>query len=100
MIGQRLKVARTAAGLSLRELQEKIGNLVTAQMIGRYERDEAMPGSAVLIALADALDVSENYLVDQSELRLEASSSGRTGSRAARRRHPSKPRCSTPSSDI
>jgi Zn-dependent peptidase ImmA (M78 family)/transcriptional regulator with XRE-family HTH domain len=72
MIGQRLKVARTAAGLSLRELQEKIGNLVTAQMIGRYERDEAMPGSAVLIALADALEVSENYLVDQSDLRLEA----------------------------
>ena len=72
MIGQRLKVARTAAGLSLRELQEKIGNLVTAQMIGRYERDEAMPGSAILIALAEALDVSENYLVDQSELRLEA----------------------------
>jgi Zn-dependent peptidase ImmA (M78 family)/transcriptional regulator with XRE-family HTH domain len=72
MIGQRLKVARTASGLSLRELQEKIGNLVTAQMIGRYERDEAMPGSAILIALADALDVSENYLVDQSDLRLEA----------------------------
>jgi len=72
MIGQRLKVARTASGLSLRELQEKIGNLVTAQMIGRYERDEAMPGSATLIALADALDVSENYLVDQSDLRLEA----------------------------
>jgi Zn-dependent peptidase ImmA (M78 family) len=72
MIGQRLKVARTASGLSLRGLQEKIGNLVTAQMIGRYERDEAMPGSAILIALADALDVSENYLVDQSDLRLEA----------------------------
>jgi Zn-dependent peptidase ImmA (M78 family) len=72
MIGQRLKVARTAAGLSLRELQEKIGNLVTAQMIGRYERDEAMPGSAALIALADALEVSENYLVDQSDLRLVA----------------------------
>src|ERR1039458_6606026 len=72
MIGQRLKVARTASGLSRRELQEKIGNLVTAQMVGRYERDEAMPGSAILVALADALDVSENYLVDQSDLRLEA----------------------------
>ena len=72
MVGQRLKVARAAGGLSLRELQEKIGNLVTAQMIGRYERNEAMPGSAALIALADALEVSENYLVDQSDLRLEA----------------------------
>ena len=72
MIGQRLKVARTAAGLSLRDLQSKIGNLVSAQMIGRYERDEAMPGSAVLIALADALGVAETYLVDQSELQLES----------------------------
>jgi hypothetical protein len=41
-------------------------------MIGRYERNEAMPGSAVLIALADALEVFENYLLDQSDLRLEA----------------------------
>jgi Zn-dependent peptidase ImmA (M78 family)/transcriptional regulator with XRE-family HTH domain len=72
MIGQRLKIARAASGLSLRDLEAKIGNLVTAQMIGRYERDEAMPGSAILIALADALDVSESYLVDQSDLRLEA----------------------------
>lgn len=72
MIGQRLKVARTAAGLSLRDLQSKIGNLVSAQMIGRYERDEAMPGSAVLIALADALGVSETYLLEESELQLEA----------------------------
>ena len=71
MIGQRLKVARTAAGLSLRDLQGKIGNLVSAQMIGRYEHDEAMPGSAVLIALADALAVSETYLLDESELQLE-----------------------------
>lgn len=71
MIGQRLKVARAAAGLSLRGLSDKIGNQVSAQMIGRYERDEAMPGSTVLIALADALGVSENYLVAQSELRLE-----------------------------
>jgi Zn-dependent peptidase ImmA (M78 family) len=72
MIGQRLKVARAAAGLSLRDLQARIGNLVSAQMIGRYERDEAMPGSAVLIALSDALGVSETYLVDPSDLQLES----------------------------
>jgi Zn-dependent peptidase ImmA (M78 family) len=71
VIGQRLKVARAASGLSLRDLSDRIGNQVSAQMIGRYERDEAMPGSTVLLAIADALGVSENYLVDQSELRLE-----------------------------
>ena len=72
MIGRRLKLARTAAGLSLRGLEDAIGNLVTAQAIGKYERDEAMPGSAVLIALADALDVSVDYLVGDQEMALEA----------------------------
>lgn len=71
MIGQRLKLARAAAGLSLRGLEEKIGNLVTAQAIGKYERNEAMPGSRVLIALARALDVSEDYLVGDQQMVLE-----------------------------
>ena len=55
MIGQRLKLARAASGLSLRELQEAIENRVTAQAIGKYERDEDMPSSGVLSALARAL---------------------------------------------
>lgn len=72
MIGQRLKLARSAAGLSLRDLEAKIGNRVTAQAIGKYERNESMPGSSVLIALADALDVSVAYLVGDQEMVLEA----------------------------
>ena len=44
MIGKRLKVARAAAGLSLRRLEARIGNLVTAQAIGKYERNESVPG--------------------------------------------------------
>src|SRR5437660_6040380 len=62
MIGQRLKIARAASGLSLRELQAAIDNLVTAQAIGKYERDEDMPSSRVLSALARTLNVSEDYL--------------------------------------
>ena len=58
MIGQRVKIARSAAGLSLRDLESKIDNLVTAQAISKYERNESMPSSRVLIALADALGVS------------------------------------------
>ena len=72
MIGQRLKLARSAAGLSLRNLEVKIGNRVTAQAIGKYERNESVPGSAVLIALADALGVSVDYLVGDQEMVLEA----------------------------
>jgi Zn-dependent peptidase ImmA (M78 family) len=67
MIGQRLKLARSASGLSLRDLQARIGNRVTAQAIGKYERDEDVPSSGVLIALSDALGVSLDYLSgDQS----------------------------------
>ena len=71
MIGQKLKVARAAAGLSLRDLSARIGSRVTAQAIGKYERNEDMPSSGVLIALARALGVSEDYLLSASELALE-----------------------------
>ena len=72
MIGHKLKVARAAAGLSLRDLSARIGGLVTAQAIGKYERNEAMPSSRVLIALARSLGVSEDYLLNDDELVLEA----------------------------
>lgn len=71
MIGQRLKIARSAAGLSLRALSERIDNLVSAQAIGKYERNEAMPGSRILMALAKALGVSVEYLVGDEELVLD-----------------------------
>jgi Zn-dependent peptidase ImmA (M78 family) len=71
MIGQRLKLARAASGLSLRELEAKIGNLVTAQAIGKYERNEDMPSSGVLHALASALKVTEDYLLAADELVLD-----------------------------
>lgn len=71
MIGKRLKLARQGSGLSLRELESKIGNLVSAQAIGKYERDEMMPNSTTLIALAKALGVSEIYLLGQSDLELK-----------------------------
>ncbi len=50
----------------------KIGNRVTAQAIGKYERNESMPSSGVLIALAGALGVSVDYLVGDQDMALEA----------------------------
>lgn len=71
MIGQRLKIARAASGLSLRDLEAKIDNRVSAQAIGKYERDEDMPSSGVLSVLARALAVSEDYLLSADEMLLE-----------------------------
>ena len=70
MIGNRLKLARSAAGLSLRGLSDRIDNRVTAQAIGKYERNESMPSSGVLLTLSDALNVSVNYLVGDTNLSL------------------------------
>ncbi len=63
MFGERLKLARKRAGLSLRDLEERLNRQVSAQAIGKYERGEMMPGSPVLIALVQALDVSIGYLM-------------------------------------
>ncbi len=70
--GQRIKVSRRAAGLSLRDLESRIDNRVTAQAISKYECEESMPSSGVLIALANALDVSVDYLAGDREIVLEA----------------------------
>lgn len=71
MIGRKLKVARSAAGLSLRALSDAIDGRVSAQAIGKYERDEDMPSSGVLLVIADALAVSVDYLLSAEELVLE-----------------------------
>jgi Zn-dependent peptidase ImmA (M78 family)/transcriptional regulator with XRE-family HTH domain len=72
MIGKRLQLSRRAAGLSLRDLEAKVDKQVSAQALSKYERDEMMPGSAVLDAIARALGVSESYLLGQNDLTLES----------------------------
>jgi len=64
MIADRIRLARNKAGLSLRDLSAEMGEKVTAQAIGKYERGEDIPSSGVLNALAKALDVSLSYLLD------------------------------------
>jgi Zn-dependent peptidase ImmA (M78 family)/DNA-binding XRE family transcriptional regulator len=70
MIGSRLKRAREALGLSLRELEAAIDGQVSAQAIGKYERNEMMPSSTILLAMAEALDVSPEYLLSEREIEL------------------------------
>lgn len=70
MIGNRIKLARRKSGFSLRGLAEAIGNKVSAQAIGKYERDEMEPSSGVLIAMSKALGVSMDYLLDSQNIEL------------------------------
>ncbi|MBI4640018.1 MAG: helix-turn-helix domain-containing protein, partial [Candidatus Tectomicrobia bacterium] len=58
-IGKRIKQARLAAGLSLRQLADEVG--VSAMAISKYERDLDVPSSGVLLRLARALGVKTDY---------------------------------------
>lgn len=59
-IGQRIKQARKANNMSLRNLAERAE--ISSMAISKYERDLDMPSSAVLLRLAQALGVSIDFL--------------------------------------
>lgn len=84
MIGKRLKGARAASGYSLRALSDAMENKVSAQAIGKYERDEDLPRSGVLIALSRALNVSVDFLMSDDELELEGVEFRRSASSSAK----------------
>lgn len=69
MIGERIRQARNAAGLSLRALADKAG--VTAMAISKYENGQSTPSSEVLLALAKALGVRVEYFFRQAALKLD-----------------------------
>jgi transcriptional regulator with XRE-family HTH domain len=48
MFGERLRLARKRAGLSLRDLAARIGNDVSAQAISKYESGKMFPSSSGL----------------------------------------------------
>lgn len=69
LFGERLLGVRKSKKISQDELAKKIG--VHAPVIGRYERNEVKPSIEVATKIADALEVSLDYLVGHSDLLLE-----------------------------
>ncbi len=60
--GKRLTTAREAKNLTKQKLGEVVG--VHHSQIGRYEKGEASPAAEVLKKMANALDVSTDYLMN------------------------------------
>lgn len=69
--GKRLTELRKIKKLSQDELAKKLN--VHGDVIGRYERDEVKPSIEMAASIAEALEVSLNYLVSSSDLLLETS---------------------------
>lgn len=49
----------------------------SGDIIGRYERDEVKPSIEVVIRMADALEVSLDYLVGKTDMELDSSTLNR-----------------------
>ncbi len=64
-IGQKITELRKQKNLSQTDFAKNVG--VSREMIGRYERDEVMPSIEVAAKIADALEVSLDYLVGNSK---------------------------------
>lgn len=61
-IGSQIVFYRKANGMTQEQLAEKSGVLV--QQVSRYERGLQMPSVKQLKKIADALEISINYLCD------------------------------------
>lgn len=69
MLGERLKQARIASGLSLRELASKSG-VVTASAISKYELGKDVPRQSVLLTIARTLQIPVERLLSPPNVSL------------------------------
>lgn len=69
-LGQQVMALRKKKGLSQADLGKAVGT--SGDIIGRYERDEVKPSIEVAVKIADALDISLDYLVGKTKMELDA----------------------------
>lgn len=69
MLGERIKQARTASGLSLRGLADHAH--ISAMAVSKYENNKSVPSSGVLLALAEALNVRVEYFFRPMKVELK-----------------------------
>ncbi len=68
-IGEHTMLLRKQKGLSQSELGKIIGT--SGDVIGRYERDVITPSIDVIVKVAEALEVSIDFLVGKSKMVLD-----------------------------
>ncbi len=68
-LGQHITALRKAKKLSQSELGKQADT--SGDLIGRYERDEVKPSIEVIMRIADALNVSIDYLVGKTDMEID-----------------------------
>ena len=74
-LGQQITALRKKKSFSQAELGKRVET--SGDIIGRYERDEVKPSIDVVIRMADALEVSLDYLVGKTDLEMDRSTLNR-----------------------
>ena len=68
-LGEHITLLRKKKGLSQADLGKAIGT--SGDIIGRYERDEVKPSIEVVIKMADAIEVSLDFLVGKTNVEID-----------------------------
>jgi transcriptional regulator with XRE-family HTH domain len=68
-IGEHIMLLRKQKGLSQADLGKAIGT--SGDVVGRYERDVITPSIDVIVKVADALEVSIDFLVGKTKMVLD-----------------------------
>ena len=71
MLGERLRQARLAAGLSLEGLAERLERPVTKQALSKYERGLSQPPPSRIADIAAALNVRASSLLAEPDVEIE-----------------------------
>ena len=74
-LGQQITTLRKKKGISQADLGKRVET--SGDIIGRYERDEVKPSIEVVIRMADALEVSLDFLVGKTDMELDSSTINR-----------------------
>jgi len=68
-LGQHITTLRKSKAFSQSDLGKRVGT--SGDIIGRYKRDEVKPSIEVIIKIADALQISIDYLVGKTDFELD-----------------------------
>ncbi len=68
--GSRLSAARKMSGLSLQQLADKLGNVITKQSLNKYELGLMKPDSELLIQISNLLGVTIDYFFRENTVEL------------------------------
>lgn len=70
VFGNKLVSARKMAGMSLQDLENKLGKIVSRQALHKYEQGKMKPDSQILIALSNALNMPADFFYSIPKVRV------------------------------